>query len=355
LAEKPTLRLLAEKAGVSLATVSRIINGSARVGGEFQHRVRKAARELGIDLHQTVRSRAIAFVLSNREMLHSFHSKILIGSQNQCASRGWEMLFLCFQYPADVPWKDLHLPAVLRRRDVARAVILAGTNSPNLLAALTDRGCPFALLGNNLTGEPPTKGGDVVYSDDVHGAYEITRYLQALRHTHIWCIGNSRLPWLARCLQGYRRAMEEAGLKLCEQDVDSRSEQEIGYLGTKSILTRGETVTAIFAGTDPIAAGVYKAAADCGLRIPDDLSVAGCNDTYGELLDPRLTTIREFPEQLGKQLVDLMLTRIEQPELPPRIVTVPTELMKRESCRPIFSAIAAAPVQSQQKFAPAGN
>ena len=333
--------------------MSRIVNGSARVGGDFQRRVREAARELRIDIHQTVRSRAIAFVLSNREMLHSFHSKILVGSQSQCASRGWDMLFLCFQYPADLLWKDLHLPVVLRRRDVARAVILAGNNSDNLLTALTDRGCPFAVLGNNLMGGPPAKGGDVVYSDDVHGAYEITRYLQTLGHTQIWCVGNSRLPWLARCFEGYRRAMKEAGLESREQDVDSVNEQEVGYLGTKSILTRGGAVTAIFAGTDPIAAGVYKAAADCGLRIPENLSVAGCNDTYGELLEPRLTTIREFPEQLGKQLVDLMFTRIEQPDLPPRTITVPTELIKRESCRPIFSGLTASPVQSEHKYVPA--
>jgi DNA-binding LacI/PurR family transcriptional regulator len=353
MAGKPTLRQLAQKAGVSLATVSRIVNGSARVGSEFHERVRTAAQELGLDLHQTIRSRAVAFVLSNRDMLHSFHSKILVGAQNQCASRGWDMLFLCFQYPSDLSWKDLHLPAVLRRRDIARAVILAGTNSDNLLTALNDRRCPFAVLGNNLIGKPPAKGGDIVYSDDVHGAYEITRYLQTLRHSQIWYVGNARLPWLARCLQGYRQAMEEAGLKPCEQQIDSHDEQEIGYLGTKSILTRGEEVTAIFSGTDPIAAGVYKAAADCGLRIPDDLSVVGCNDTYGELLEPRLTTIREFPEQLGKQLIDLAFTRIEQPDLPPRTVTVPTELVKRESCRPLFSAVEESAGHVQQKFIPA--
>lgn len=353
MAAKPTLRDLAEKAGVSLATVSRIVNGSARVGSEFQQRVRKAAQDLGIDLHQAIRSRAIAFVLSNREMLHSFHSKILVGAQSQCAARGWDMLFLCFQYAPDVPWRDLHLPSVLRRRDVARAVILAGTNSENLLTALTERGCLFAVLGNNLLGKPPEKGGDIVYSDDVHGAHEMTRYLQALRHTQIWYVGNSRLPWLARCRQGYRRAMEEAGLKACEQEIDSRSEQEIGYLGTKSILTRAESATAIFAGTDPIAAGVYKAATDCGLRIPDDLSVVGCNDTHGDLLHPRLTTICEFPEQLGKQLVELALTRIEQPELAPRIVTVPTELAKRESCHPLFSSASDPAAQTSGRFAQA--
>ncbi|MGH9450720.1 MAG: LacI family DNA-binding transcriptional regulator [Terriglobia bacterium] len=337
MAEKPTLRQLAETAGVSLATVSRIVNGSARVGPELHNRVREAARELGIDLHQANRSRSVAFVLSNREMLHSFHSRILVGAQNQCAFRGWDMLFMSFSYAAGVPAKDLHLPTVLRRRDVARAVILAGNNSQNLLTALQERGSPFAVLGNNLLGEAPPSGGDVIYSDDVQGAYEMTRYLQSLRHRHIGYIGNSRLPWLARCARGYSKAMQEAGLEPCEQDIDSTSEQEIGYLGAKLIFGRPERVTAIFTGTDPIAAGVYKAAVDCFLRIPEDLAVAGCNDTLGDLLHPRLTTIREFPEQLGKRLVDMVLTRIEQPELGPRRVTIPTELVKRESCHPLFN------------------
>ncbi|MGH9431309.1 MAG: LacI family DNA-binding transcriptional regulator [Terriglobia bacterium] len=345
MAGKPTLRQLAKTAGVSLATVSRIINGSARVGGELQERVREAARELGIDLHQTNRSRTVAFVLSNREMLHSFHSRILVGAQSQCALRGWDMLFMSLQYPADVAAKDLHLPAVLRRRDVARAVILAGTNSQNLITALQDRGSPFAVLGNNLLGEAPKAGGDIVYSDDVQGAHEMTRYLQGLRHRHIWYVGNRRLPWLERCFRGYSKAMEEAGLEPHQREIDSASEQEIGYLGAKLILTRSDPVTAIFAGTDPIASGVYKAAADCSFKIPDDLSVVGCNDTYGDLLHPRLTTIREFPEQLGKQLVELVLTRIEQPDLAPRRVTIPTELVKRESCHRLFTSSDKIPVK----------
>jgi DNA-binding LacI/PurR family transcriptional regulator len=334
---KSILRQLAETAGVSLATVSRIVNGSARVGGELHDRVRVAAQQLGIDLHQTNRSRSVAFVLSNREMLHSFHSRILVGAQNQCALKGWDMLFLCLNYGAGVSARDLDLPAVLRRRDVARAVILAGNNSQNLLTALQERGYPFALLGNNFIGEVSATGGDVVYSDDVQGAFEMTIYLQNIRHRSIGFIGNKRLPWLERCETGYRTAMEQAGFEPCIQDVDSTSEREIGYLGAKLLFGRSRPVTAIFAGTDPIAAGVYKAAADCSLRIPEDITVAGCNDTYGDLLNPRLTTIREFPEQLGIHLVDLILTRIEQPNLDPRHVTIPTELVKRESCQPVFS------------------
>jgi DNA-binding LacI/PurR family transcriptional regulator len=335
---KATLQQLADAAGVSLATVSRVVNGSAPVKREMEERIREAARKLDIDLEETNRTRTMAFVFSNREILHSFHSKILLGAQAQCALRGWNMLFLPFEYPANVSWKDLNLPPILRRRDVARAVLLAGANSENLLMALVERGTPFTVIGNNLLGELPGKGGDAVYSDDIQGSYEMTRYLQGLQHSHIWYLGNSQLPWLNRCLIGYRKAMEEAELETRIREVDSANEQEIGYLGAKSILSNNEKVSAIFAGTDHIAAGVFKAAADLGLKIPENLSVAGCNDTYGDMLQPRLTSIHEFPEQLGKQLVDLSLGRLQQLDLPPRRITIPTELMKRESCQPLFSS-----------------
>lgn len=335
MAARPTLVQLAKAAGVSLATVSRIVNGSGHVTENLRERVRKTARELGIDLQQINRSRSIVFVLSNRDMLHSFHSRILVGAQAQCAASGWDMLFLVFRYSADIPWKALPLPAILRRRDVARAVILAGSNSENLLTALKHRDTPYAVLGNNLTGQMPDHGSDIVFSDDIQGCYEMTRYLQSLGHTHIWYLGNCRLPWLDRGSKGYRRAMEGAGYTPHLQEFDSTDEQEIGYLGTKSIVSRSEAVTAIFAGTDKIAAGVYRAAADCGLSIPNDLTVTGCNDTCGDVLQPRLTTVREFPEQLGKRLVELCLSRLEQPDLPSRRVTIPTGLVKRESCHPV--------------------
>jgi DNA-binding LacI/PurR family transcriptional regulator len=341
---KATLRQLADTAGVSLSTVSRLVNGSAPVKRELEERVREAAQKLDIDLEETNRTRTVAFVFSNREMLHSFHSRILLGAQAQCAHRGWDMLFLNFEYPAKVQWNDLILPPILRRRDVARAVLLVGANSENLLMALVECGMPFTVLGNNLVGELPDRGGDAVYSDDIQGSYEMTRYLLGLQHKNIWYLGNSQLPWLSRCLMGYRKAMAEAELQPLISEVDSANEQEIGYLGAKSILSNKGSVSAIFAGTDHIAAGVFKAAADLGLRIPEDLSVAGCNDTYGEMLQPRLTSIHEFPEQLGKQLVDLSLSRIQQLDMPPRRITIPTEVIKRESCQPPFPTRHEAPV-----------
>ncbi len=343
MAGKLRVQELATRANVSVATVSRILNGSARVSQELQDRVRKAAVEIGINIQDTARSRTVAFVLGNRHMLHLFHSRVLAGAQDYCTAHGWNAIFLSFNYQPSVPWKELRFPQVLRRRDVIRAAILGGTNSENFLIALKHRGIPFAALGNNLLLPEATHlDYDVVYSNDLQSAYEITRYLQNLHHRSIWFVGNTKLPWFARCYSGYNQAMKDAGLMPRLSEFYSSDEEEVGYLATKSILGGGEAVTAIFAGTDPAARGVYRASKEAGRHIPYDLSVVACNDTYGSLLSPPLTSIREFPELLGSQLVELVLSRIAEPELPPRQVTIPTEIIKRESCSSL-SAVSAHP------------
>ncbi len=333
MAGKLRVQELATKANVSVATVSRILNGSARVSQELQDRVRKAAVEIGINLKDTTRSRTVAFVLGNRHMLHMFHSRVLAGAQDYCTAHGWDAIFLSFNYQPSVPWKELRFPQVLRRRDIIRAAILGGTNSENLLVALKHRGIPFAALGNNLLlHETEHLDYDVVYTNEVQSAYEMTRYLQSLNHQNIWFVGNTKFPWFARSYNAYSRAMKDAGLLPRLSELYSEDDEEVGYLAAKSILGGGQAATAIFAGNDPTARGVYRAAKEAGRRIPNDLSVVGCNDTYGSLLSPPLTTIREFPELVGSQLVELVLSRIAEPDLPPRQVTIPTEIIKRESC-----------------------
>jgi LacI family transcriptional regulator len=116
--------------------------------------------------------------------------------------------------------------------------------------------------------------------------------------------------------------------------MDSDNAEEIGYLAAKSILRNGEAVTAIFAGEDATARGAYKAIQEANLRIPADISVAGFDDTpEAAALNPPLTSVRVFTEQAGKQMAELVLKKINQPEHEPEVITIPTQLVKRESCR----------------------
>ncbi len=332
------LREIASAAHVSVATVSRVLNGSNRVDADLQRNVLKAAARLGVDLSQRNKTKALAFLLSNRTVMHSFHSRILLGAEACCAERGWDMVFLSFAYSRHVSWKELHLPKAVQHRDVVRALILAGSTSTNLLELLNNKGITHVVLGNNVLGEHQGLNTDAVFSDDIQGSQDMTRHLISLGHRHIWFVGNTRLPWFARCYTGYSLAMVQAGLTPQQSSIDSEDDDESGYLGAKSIFNRNEQVTAIFAGNDQAAHGVYKGIRDSGLRIPHDISVVGCDDTIGGLLYPRLTTIREFPEQIGKRMVDMILNRIADPALGPQQVTIPTELIMRDSCRSLMTS-----------------
>lgn len=330
--DKKNLGDVAKLAGVSIATVYRVASGNADVSREIQKRVRDAAAKLEIGLDRRKKTNVLAFLLSNRDMLHPFHSHVLMGAEAACTARGWDMIFQIFRYDADLPWKDLHLPRILQRRDLVRAAILAGTNSVNLLELLQQREIPFAVLGNNVVGNQEQLGFDAVFSDDIQGAYEMTRHLQNLHHKDIWFIGNNAEPWSARCFSGYERAMDEMKLSSRVISLESGKAAEVGYLATKSLLARGDPATAILGSTDETAEGIYKALRERNIRIPDDISVAGCNDTFGSRLNPPLTTIREFPEQLGRRMVDLVFNRIGSPEPAAQQITIPTELVRRESC-----------------------
>jgi DNA-binding LacI/PurR family transcriptional regulator len=343
------LREIAAAANVSIATVSRVLNGSGRVDPVIQRTVMNAAATLSVDFSLRNKTKALAFLLSNRPVLHEFHSQILHGAQTCCAAHGWELIFLTFNYSPNAHWSELQLPKVVQRRDIVRAVILAGTNSPNLMELLDHNGIPSVVLGNNVTGEPKDSKSDVIFSDETQGGYDMTKYLIGLGHRHIGFVGNIRFPWFARCFAGHSRAMEEAGLPTIQSTIDSEDDTENGYLGAKSLLSRGEPITAIFAGNDRTAHGVYRALRDSGLRIPEDISVAGCDDTIGAWLYPGLTTIREFPEQLGKQMVEMILNRVAKPDQASQVVTIPTEFIKRDSCQQIAIPRRTAAGKSHQK------
>jgi len=104
-------------------------------------------------------------------------------------------------------------------------------------------------------------------------------------------------------------------------------------MAAKSTLNRGEGFTAILAASDLIAQGVYWALSDCHLEIPHDVSVTGFDDIDAAFLHPPLTTVRAFPEQIGKQLAEMLLNRVANPDLPPQRCIIPTRVVKRASHR----------------------
>lgn len=333
-ANKATLVEVARHAGVSTATVSRVLNRSANVSPEIGRRVQAAAEKLGFNLQRKSGNRVIAFLLGNRPLLHPFHSHVLVGSESCCAERDYGIVFFPLHYPNDVSWGRLHLPRILQRGRCVDGFVVAGVNAKNLLRLLEETARPFAVLGDTVQGSWEPERYDVVWVDNITGGYEMTRYLQSLGHKNIWYVANTRLTWFDRRLQGYLRAMEEGELKPRVSSLDSANEREVGFLGAKYILLRGEPVDAIFCGSDAVCQGVYSALREAGTRIPDDISVTGFNDTLeSTALHPPLTSVRVFPDHIGRLLAGMVMDRITDPKLPPQHHVVPTQVVKRESCR----------------------
>lgn len=338
-----TYKDLASIADVSVATVARVANGNPRVNAKLRKQVLSAAQELQVDLTPRPRkgmSKAIAFLLGNRKMLHPLHSHFLVGTEEASVSLSYSVIFHCLHYSASISPHEIFLPPILENPRQVSGFILAGTNFPNLLELLSHRRIPFVVVGNNVVGEWDPTPYDVVWFNDIQGAYEITLSLQALGHHAIWYVGNCRFPWYARRYEGYRRAMVKAQLepRLCE--FDSSDDAQLGYLSAKSIIDQNEPVSAIFAGDDQAAQGVCRALKESGLSVPDDVSVAGFDDTESVRWDPPLTTAKVFAEQVSRRMVGLLQRRINHPDAPPQHSVIPTQVIKRESCARISSQVA---------------
>jgi LacI family transcriptional regulator len=126
--------------------------------------------------------------------------------------------------------------------------------------------------------------------------------------------------------------MEAAGLQSVLSEFDSDDERRVGYLATKQLLDSQNRATAVFAGNDKIAHGVYDALRDRGIRVGDQISVVGFNDTLeAVVLHPALTTVRVHAEQVGRQLAELALTQIEAGVMTAKTITIPTRIIRRES------------------------
>jgi len=330
--QKIRLADVAREAKVSAATVSRLIGGHVEVNPQTRERIVEAAKRLGFDLETGRKSRIIAFLLSNRGVLHPFHSSVLTGAESYCAEHDYGLLFLSLNYSLSTPASELELPEILQNKQIVAGVIVAGTNSESLPSLFTQRRMPWVALGNNIVGDVSPEESGMVYFDDLGGAYDLTRYLQSLGHKHIGFVGNRRLPWYARRYRSYCQAMKEAGLPIRSNALNAREGEEMGYLATKLMLQESPVLTAIFAGDDALAGGVYKAIRDRGLTIPGDISVAGFNDTLeASFLHPPLTSVRVFADELGRQLAESLLAKIIQPDLPLKPFTLPTQLVRRES------------------------
>jgi len=340
-----TIRDVANRAGVAVGTVSRVLNNQPDVNPKLRERVLRALKELDYRPNARAQSFArnyspvVSFILSNRDFLHPFHSRVLQGVEEFCEESGFFVIYTRFRYSQSVAATEMQLPSVLQSHGIADCVILAGANFENFTSSLDKKGLHYVLLANNFFSEEPGPSHDRVRFDDVAGAAEATRYLVALGHRDICFIGETALPWYRSRYEGYCKAMKDAGLKPAAQTLGLSD--NLFFNGMKSIqmlLEQKRGVTAVLAGNDEIAHGVWEGLLKAGLDVPRDVSLIGFDDQHGLGRLQSLTSVRVEATEVGRQLARMAIEKIKSKGVHVPEVLLPTTLVKRDTCQPFTQA-----------------
>jgi LacI family transcriptional regulator len=340
--KQPTIVDVATRAGVSLGTVSRVLNHRRGVDPDLCRKVAAAVQSLDYVRSSSGRRASrengptITFVLSNRDFLHPVHARLLQGAEEYCDEQGYFVVFKRLDYSPETPVREFKLPELLRQHGLADCLILAGTNYPNLLEATGRAGIPYVFYGNNLVGPVPAARVDQVRSGDEHGAMAATRYLVQLGHRQICYIGDISQPWYEVRYRSYLEGMAEAGLSPIAQTVRlSADNYRNGFSSAEAILGRGAGISAIFAGADDVALGVWEHLRQRGLRVPNDISLLGFGDMPdSRLTGPPLTTVRVPYIEIGRELARMAIEKSAMPHIALPETALATELILRGTTWP---------------------
>jgi LacI family transcriptional regulator, galactose operon repressor len=305
---RATIRDVAARAGVSHQTVSRVINRNPNVAPTTQERVLAAIRELGY-----VPSPLARGLISNRthslgivadDISDGFLARMVAGAEAEARRRGYYLMIGSVEPDDD---ERGYLRLMLERR--VEGLIVARPSVPITLDELLparDAGIP--LVGVGVTDLP---GFPVVDVDNRQGGYDATRHLLEYGHTRIATIvGPREWPSAAARLEGYRRALREAGVPEDPALVEHATDWGLatGREAAARLLESSVDFTAIFAHSDLIALGAIRQLRDAGRRVPDDVSVVGYDDLpVADYVEPALTTVHQPMQEVGALAAALVL------------------------------------------------
>ncbi|WP_236653698.1 LacI family DNA-binding transcriptional regulator [Streptacidiphilus melanogenes] len=301
---KPTLAEVALRAGVSTATASRALSRSARVSQAARRAVEQAVADLGYVRHRARRAGArdtgaVAVVVCE-DMLHCqsdlFYTRLLVAIERALVPQQRELLVL-------TALRHTSRPSLLRFLGGGHVdgVVLVGLRGDDTLPRLLRAAdVPVVSMGR------PPGGAEIPFvdADNVGGAADAVRYLQARGRRRIATIaGPADMSVGVDRLTGYRRAVRLTGAAR-EMVVHGDFTVASGEAAALRLLDRAPGLDAVFAASDPMAAGALRALARLGVRVPDDVAVIGFDDdALARRTTPRLTTVRQPVEEMGARVV----------------------------------------------------
>jgi LacI family xylobiose transport system transcriptional regulator len=319
-----TLAEIAREAGVSAPTVSKVLNGRADVAPATRTRVEELLRAYGYRRRRAEATRSPLIDLVFHELESAWAMEVIRGVENVARDEGLSVVLSesAGRLTPGRTWAD----QVAARRPHGVILVLSRLDESQR-ALLTSRSIPFVVM--DPAGDP---GDDVpsIGATNWHGGLAATRHLVDLGHRRIGAIsGPSRMMCSRARVDGYRAALETAGLPVDPELIRTGNfHHEDGYR-----LRRPDRPTAVFTGNDLQALGLYEAARELGLRIPEDLSVVGFDDLpVARWVGPPLTTVRQPLTEMAEAAARLVLElgREERPAAGTR-VELATSLVVRSS------------------------
>jgi LacI family transcriptional regulator len=339
--EPATVIDVAKAAGVSISTVSRILNGTAQVAADKRHRVLEAVKILGyrpnVHAQSLVRGRSQTIGIITPDMSSAFYAAAMAGVEYNLSNSGFYPLFASAHWQAETEAMAINL---LLSRGVDGLVVMGGLSSDLFLNDLAER-LPIAIMGRIV----PGLEAQSVSIDNVEGAFLATKHLIEFGHRRIAHISgpHDNIDAQARVM-GYRKALELHHIEfnpnlIVEGDLLETS----GVIALESLLARGNNFSAIFAANDQMAYGARLGLARRNLRVPDDVSLVGFDDLPGTAFTyPPLTTVRQPMTLMGRTVAHYVVATLtaQTYEFEP----VKAELIVRESTRRVGSGFAREPL-----------
>lgn len=338
MANKPTIKDVASRAGVSIATVSFVLN--KHPGEVISERVKKkvwaAARAL--DYHPSAtaaglarkrtRNVAIIFYKDEETISNQFYSFVIQGAIKEAIEKHYNLLF---SYMNETYRGYADLPKIIQEKNAEGALFMRQVH-PKMIRAIQSRGIPVVLVDHF----PPIKQVNSLQIDNRTGGMLAAQHLIELGHRRLAMIYAAKdRPSIDERVEGFRAAFEKYELSFSQRtnSFEARSLSfDGGYEVALQVLKRQRRVTGLCCANDEMAAGVVRAAHQLGLKVPQALSVVGFDDiTMANYTDPPLTTVGVVKEHLGRRAMTRLLELVEGTDHEIKREVVPVRLIVRGS------------------------
>ncbi len=331
----PTIKDLAAELGIHKATVSRALSGKPGVGDKLRKKIIRQANQKGFYPSGAARSLAtsktetVALVFCDEAsefLTNPFYSEVLAGIAAETTHREFSLAF-CSLSSGDYR-RSQQLPKIMRERR-ADGFLFVGDQDDSLIRHAQRLDFPLVLVDHRLE----SGKFDTVAINNRTGGRQAVEHLIGLGHRRIGFVGGSlRSPSFQERMEGYAEALQAHGIAF-EKELVQLGESHAGYENTLRLLSTPKPPTAIFACNDFNAVRAMKAIHEHGLRIPDDVSIVGFDDSRcATEAWPRLTTLRIDAQYMGRRAVEILLARIAQKSKAFEQVFIEPELIVRDSC-----------------------